>query len=134
MPSRNRSAKTCELASRAPNDTGCKSFTDFSAITLRLTLHRDCYAPRVRISIAPAGPECPDRDAQTLRHSCRASLSARPPCGRNCPGMGQKKSRRRRRLEVDNREASNRVDRSHSMSMKTVSYTHLRAHETVLDL
>jgi hypothetical protein len=31
---------------------------------------------------------------------------------------GTKKSRRRRRLEVDNREASNRVDRSHSMSMK----------------
>src|ERR1035437_4589855 len=31
---------------------------------------------------------------------------------------GTKKSRRRRRLEVDNREASNKEDRSHSMSMK----------------
>jgi hypothetical protein len=29
-----------------------------------------------------------------------------------------KKSRRFRRLEVDNREASNRVDRSHSMSRR----------------
>jgi hypothetical protein len=31
-----------------------------------------------------------------------------------CPEMAQKKSRRFRRLEGDNREASNRVDRSHS--------------------
>jgi hypothetical protein len=34
----------------------------------------------------------------------------------DCSEMGQniKKSRRFRRLKVDNREASNRVDRSHS--------------------
>jgi hypothetical protein len=31
-------------------------------------------------------------------------------------GSDKKRSRRRRRLEGDNREASNRVDRSHSMS------------------
>jgi hypothetical protein len=39
-----------------------------------------------------------------------------------CPETEQKKSRRCRRLEGDNREASNRVDRSHSMSMKMDSY------------
>jgi hypothetical protein len=38
----------------------------------------------------------------------------------------QKKSRRRRRLEGDNREASNRVDRSHSMSMKMDAHSNDR--------
>jgi hypothetical protein len=33
-----------------------------------------------------------------------------------------KKSRRFRRLKVDNREASNRVDRSHSMSRRWTAF------------
>src|SRR6478735_6357598 len=91
MPSRNRSAKTCELASLAPNDTGSALFKNLS-----MTL----YALPTRSGFALVG--------------LAASIAVGPALTQN----GTKKSRRRRRLEVDNREASNRVDRSHSMSMK----------------
>src|SRR5262245_25287217 len=109
MPSRNSAEKTWELASRSPNDTSPLSLAIFSDITQR---------PTERVSLAPDRRRCPAPETATCCYSCRKATAG-------CPEMAQenscetrkgtgKKSRRCRRLKVDNREASNRVDRSHS--------------------
>src|SRR5665647_1781214 len=118
MPSRNTSAKACELARRSPKDTGCASISNFSDILLRLT-HTPGAVMRARYvhkhRARPLG--CPDGGPANLttRLRTRALAVTIDPKRHN---KAQKRSRRHRRLEVDNREASNRVDRSHSMSKK----------------
>src|SRR6185437_5902883 len=88
------------------HDADASLYTGLLRARKRLGKHRLLVVP------------CPDRQPQTLQHSCLESLRARGLVRAALTQNGTKKSRRCRRLKGDNREASNRVDRSHSMSMK----------------
>src|SRR5882757_7572714 len=104
MPSRNRSAKACELASRSPKDTGCDSFIiGFSDMTQTPHTTQGRYKPR---------QDCPVNDWVSMRanpnsvQTDRATwLSGKLNRGRGTGVLCRlcqidtKKSRRRRRLE-----------------------------------
>src|SRR6185437_3402169 len=93
MPSRNKSEKICELASRSLNKTGCEELWKLSDILLRLThmsrahdrFRKQIPGLRDRASTRLLRASCdrehrapkaarPDRSGETLRHSCRIRL------------------------------------------------------------
>src|SRR5882757_4362524 len=104
MPSRNRSAKACELASRSPKDTGWDSFIiGFSDMTHTPHSIQGRYKPR---------HDCPVNDWVSMRanpnsvQTDRATWLSGKLNGARGTGVlcqlyqsGTKKSRRRRRLE-----------------------------------
>src|SRR5262245_13467087 len=128
MPSRNRSANTCELANRSPNETA--SLTDFSDIP-----YASRYAGLFLTLRQPlAGLEPLRRQAHRVQR--RRGKAADIVAGRSIDGKGpsmgvqkgneaglsvcprQKKEPPLPAARSFNREASNRVDRSHSMSRR----------------
>src|SRR6266508_6100592 len=133
MPSRNRSVKACELASRAPNDTA--SLSDFSDIAYASRLH-NCLLIlpqpwRGVLSIARPRPpvQRPRRKASDIvaartRYRRTDNRGQKPfPAAvirRRSSGNGtdEKKEPPLPAALRLNREASNRVDRSHSMSRR----------------
>src|SRR5207237_9894664 len=111
MPSLNRPAKACELASFSLNKTGPAPWAVFSDIRYASHTHnlisRGC--PAVQHPRATLADIVSERVPRLQKHRFRGhnQASAR---------ANKKRSRRCRRLEGANREASNRVDRSHSTS------------------
>src|SRR5262245_57734686 len=106
MPSRKSPAKEGDAASLAPNDTGC-SPTNFSALVSPPALTRANKslpnAPESSIGYEkvktwfPPVPACPKTEQDSRPRKKEPPLPA---------------------AQSDNREASNRVDRSHSVSRR----------------
>src|SRR5215469_274 len=107
MPSRNSAAKCWELASRSLKDTAATS-------TLRLS-DIYAYASHPMLSIARLTGVVQQGRAGSFRHCCRQRQTRKH---RGLPRNGgeNKKEPPLPAAQSDNREASNRVDRSHSMS------------------
>src|SRR5262249_27088585 len=104
MPSRDSAAKSWELASRSLKETAPLS-------TLRLS-DIYAYASPPALSIARLMDAVQPACGGTCRHSCRAG-----PARETAQfGPENKKEPPLPAAQGDNREASNRVDRSHSMS------------------
>src|SRR6476646_5804933 len=98
MPSRKSVAKICELASRSLKDTAPASLKRFS----------DMGTPHTKPNIARLGSQVQRPTQASSRHSFRPTAAARPRSTKKEPPLPA--------AQGDNREASNRVDRSHSMS------------------
>src|SRR5260370_38524578 len=85
MPSRNRSAKACELASLSPKETA--SLTDFSDIVYALTLRtRSCFLRQPlarRQPLRSGGPRVQHPDSKALD-----IVAARPRLASAGPGNG----------------------------------------------
>src|SRR5262245_52845706 len=130
MPSRNRSAKTCALANRSPNETA--PLTDFSDIP-----HASRYPGLFLTLRQPLAGLEPLRRRPTVASTRPAKLQTWLPAvaratngehggteGERGPTAaaellrGQKKEPPLPAARSFNREASNRVDRSHSMSRR----------------
>src|SRR5579859_2301903 len=104
MPSRNSAANTGELASRSPKETALASTERFS----------DMYASH-RATIARQSRCVQGRRGEAAD---MVALSAGSPVGVPKHLKTNKKEPPLPAAQGDNREASNRVDRSHSMSRR----------------
>src|SRR6266851_3640710 len=100
MPSRNSWEKFCDAASRSPNETGRNSSIKGS----------DMFTPHNCTKHAPGRRPCPALITNSLRDGFQHSINA----------MHHFATDKKRAAvsggSSDNREASNRVDRSHSVS------------------
>src|SRR5205807_2559749 len=111
MPSRNRPEKDDEAASLAPNDTGC-SPNSFSAMAPRPAPHNSGHKS------LPAGGESSAGYEKVKTWVPARRFAPKRDSGALCWGLGAKKEPPLPAARSDNREASNRVDRSHSVSRR----------------
>src|SRR5262249_11463393 len=125
MPSRNRSAKACEPASLSPKDTA--PLTDFSDI-----VHASRYTYVFAFAPAPGEARTIAQPQTPVQHPPNKALhivagrqrTAGPGTdrGKACPssqnGTDTKKEPPDTAARSLNREATNRVDRSYSMSRR----------------
>src|SRR5438067_5380657 len=89
MPSRNRSAKACDPATRSANETGLADFSGMTRLPLRSTI-LGLGQPWRDGNDRAEDMTCPATRRQSFRHGCRAMTPAPSRLAR-CAKMGQKK-------------------------------------------